>query len=61
MQKSWHGLLIPPQIGDGGNKTLVERRNVFWKPPEVGWFKLNFTGDSHGNLGVLGVGYIVKD
>lgn len=36
---------------------LIEQ--CVWTRPEVGWHKLNFDGASRGNLGKIGIGYII--
>ncbi|GLJ15393.1 hypothetical protein SUGI_0252690 [Cryptomeria japonica] len=43
-----------------GVKSL-ERRKVKWKPPPIGWKKMNFDGASKGNPGISGFGAVVRD
>ncbi|GLJ06474.1 hypothetical protein SUGI_0039990 [Cryptomeria japonica] len=39
----------------------IERRKVKWKPPPIGWKKINFDGASKGNPGLSGYGTVVRD
>ncbi|GLJ46146.1 hypothetical protein SUGI_0972160 [Cryptomeria japonica] len=39
----------------------LKRRSVVWQASTPGWVKLNFNGESKGNLGRSGLGAIVRD
>ncbi|GLJ28924.1 hypothetical protein SUGI_0570490 [Cryptomeria japonica] len=37
------------------------RKNAKWSPPPPGWKKINFDGASRGNVGLSGIGAMVRD
>lgn len=37
------------------------RNAAIWFPPNPCWIKLNFDSASRGNLGPLGIGYVIRD
>ncbi|GLJ30260.1 hypothetical protein SUGI_0598570 [Cryptomeria japonica] len=37
------------------------RKEIKWKPLDLGHYKLNFDGASNGNLGISGIGFIIRN
>ncbi|XP_057843263.2 uncharacterized protein LOC131052700 [Cryptomeria japonica] len=56
MRGRWNGLKIPSYIGPGPKLGKGKRKTCVWKPPKMGWFKLNFDGASRGNPGQTRIG-----
>ncbi|XP_057853747.1 uncharacterized protein LOC131063815 [Cryptomeria japonica] len=56
MRGHWNGLKIPSYIGPGPELSKGKTETCVWKPPKMGWFKLNFDGASRGNLGQASIG-----
>lgn len=59
MLKNWFGLKTPQVIGKGYQVSKQNRENCKWRPPNIGWFKLNFDGASRGNSGPSGAGGVI--
>ncbi|GLJ42306.1 hypothetical protein SUGI_0875830 [Cryptomeria japonica] len=57
MEKIW--LFKHLVIIDTNNR--VNRRDIRWMAPLKDWVKLNFDGDSKGNLGDVGFGAIIRN
>lgn len=47
--------------GGGGSNTSRVERLVSWRPPSMGWVKLNTDGASHGNPGRATAGGVLRD
>lgn len=48
-------------IGMSLNTTWVNKVIVEWKPPLIGYLKLNFNGSSTGNLSLARYGCVIKE
>lgn len=42
----------------GQNKKALEAQ---WKPPENGWFKLNFDGVAQSSINMVGAGFFMRN
>ena len=58
IKDNWANLINPPLVYF--KKSKANRANCKWSPPPKGWFKLNFDGVARGNLGIAGIGCIIK-
>ena len=57
MKKNWVNFINPPLVYH--KKNQKEREECRWEPPSYGLMKLNFDGASRGNLGMIGIRYII--
>ena len=58
----WKHLFIPDgwKIGTSSTSSL-SRKQIGWRPPDEGYWKLNFDGASRGNPGPSGFGGCIKN
>ena len=59
VKKEWHNLIITPL--NYKKKNQEARESCRWKHPPCGWSKLNFDGAYQGNLGEIGIAYIINN